>query len=295
MRGLSDVSETGAPWDGARIWLGSELGARVASALVLAIVALLATYRGGWPFTLFWLAAGIVMAVEWVNMTGIQPSRRIKLQLGLCLAFVTLAYLLQGIGPGAGLLIPAGLVVGSVTAVLGLTHTIRDWGWAVGGLWYAAVIVLVPPVVRDHPELGITGLLWMFAVVWTTDIAAYFTGRRFGGAKLWSRVSPKKTWSGFLGGLVAGGCAGVLAFLIAATQGWTPVAPLWLVAIVSVAGSVVSQLGDLGESALKRRFGAKDSGQLIPGHGGVMDRLDGFWAVALLMGGIMAGVFAVRG
>jgi len=261
---------------------------------VLAVVALLATYRGGWPFALFWLAAGIVVAIEWVNMTRIRASGRIKLALALCLGLITALYLVPGFGPGAKPVLLFALLAGGALAVFGTVQDSRDRPWAVGALGCAAVVVLVPPIARDHPEFGLTGLLWMFAVVWTTDIAAYFTGRALGGPKLWPRVSPKKTWSGFGGGLLAGAGAGVLVFLVAVSRGWTPVAPLWLVATISVLGSVVSQLGDLGESALKRRFGVKDSGQLIPGHGGVMDRLDGFWAVSLLLGGIMAGVSAVR-
>ena len=143
---------------------------------------------------------------------------------------------------------------------------------------------------RGHPDLGIVAVLWMFAVVWTTDIAAYFTGRRLGGPKLWPSVSPKKTWSGFGGGLLAGTLAGIAVPAAAQRWGWTPPLGLWAIAILSALASVLSQLGDLGESALKRRFGVKDSGRLIPGHGGVMDRLDGFWAVALLTG---AGLLAV--
>lgn len=234
------------------------------------------------------------MAFEWVNMTRVEAPGRIKLQLTLCLAGATLAYLLPGLEPGARVLALAVLLAGGAIALFGSAQTARDGRWAVGALGYAAVIVVVPPVVRDNPELGITGLLWMFAIVWTTDIAAYFTGRALGGPKLWSRVSPKKTWSGFLGGLAAGAGAGVLVYLLAVARGWTPVASLTLVAAISALGSIVSQIGDLGESALKRRFGVKDSGQLIPGHGGVMDRLDGFWALALLLGGIMAGVSAAR-
>lgn len=288
------MSDRGGLSGGARVWLGSELGARIASGLALAIVALLATYRGGWPFALFWLAAGIVIAFEWVNMTRTQPLRPVKLQLALCLACITLVYLLPGLDPRSRVLILVALLGAGALALLNSTRSTRDRAWGLGALAYAAIVVLVPPLVRDHPQLGIIGLLWMFAVVWTTDIAAYFTGRSLGGPKLWSRVSPKKTWSGFGGGLAAGTGAGVLVFLIAVSRGWTPVAPLGLVLAISALGSVVSQLGDLGESALKRRFGVKDSGQLIPGHGGVMDRLDGFWAVALLLGGIMAGASAVR-
>ena len=288
------MSERGGVSGGAKAWFGSELGARIVSGIALAAVALLATYRGGWAFAVFLLAAGTVMALEWVDMTRTQPSRWVKVQLTLCLACLTMVYLLPGLDPRSRALILIALLGAGALAVLSSAQSRRDRAWGVGALVYAAVVVLVPPLVRDHPELGITGLLWMFAVVWTTDVVAYFTGRSLGGPKLWTRVSPKKTWSGFGGGLVAGTGAGVLVFVVAVDRGWTPVAPLGLVLLVSAVGSVVSQLGDLGESALKRRFGVKDSGQLIPGHGGVMDRLDGFWAVALLLGGIMAGASAVR-
>src|SRR5215207_68801 len=166
----------------------------------------------------------------------------------------------------------------------------RDRSWAAGGFTYAAVIAVVPPLVREHPRLGLVAILWMFAVVWLTDIAAYFAGRRFGGPKLWPRVSPKKTWSGFFGGLVAGVAAGGVVVLVAGRFGVAAPVSFAIVVLFSAVASVLSQLGDLGESALKRRFGAKDSGVLIPGHGGVMDRLDGFWAAAALIGLVLAGV-----
>jgi phosphatidate cytidylyltransferase len=127
-----------------------------------------------------------------------------------------------------------------------------------------------------------------------TDIAAYFTGRRLGGPKLWPRVSPKKTWSGFTGGLVAGTAAGLLVLQVAKAAGWTAPAGFVTVAAASVVASVASQLGDLAESALKRGFEVKDSSHLIPGHGGVMDRLDGFWAVALLFGAGFAVAYLAR-
>ncbi|HEX2509931.1 MAG TPA: phosphatidate cytidylyltransferase, partial [Microvirga sp.] len=107
---------------------------------------------------------------------------------------------------------------------------------------------------------------------------------RFGGPKLWPRVSPKKTWSGFAGGLVGAVLCGSAVAGVATALGWTPLAGLPAVALASAVASVASQLGDLGESALKRHFDAKDSGHLIPGHGGAMDRLDGFWAVCVLVG-----------
>jgi len=155
--------------------------------------------------------------------------------------------------------------------------------WAATGFLYGLVIVLVPPLVRAHPNLGLIGLLWMFAVVWATDIAGYFVGRALGGPKLWPRVSPKKTWSGFLGGVFAAALAGFLVAWIAQRMGWMQPFSLRNTIMLSIVASIASQLGDLGESALKRHCDVKDSSHLIPGHGGVMDRLDGFWAVSLIL------------
>jgi phosphatidate cytidylyltransferase len=256
----------------------------VASALVLGLIALVATYSGGWLFALFWLIAGTAVLAEWISMTRVEPKLPVQIVLGAALGILTFLYLVQAELAAFAAVAGGAVLLGSI-----LERRARDRLWALAGFFYAAVISLVPPVVRDQPELGLVGLLWMFAVVWTTDIAAYFTGRRFGGPKLWPQVSPKKTWSGFSGGLLAGVLSGVLVAVISERFGWVPPAPLGIVAGVSALASVASQLGDLGESALKRRFDVKDSSHLIPGHGGVMDRLDGFWAVALLLGLTLLG------
>ena len=149
-------------------------------------------------------------------------------------------------------------------------------------------MLLAPMLLRADPDYGFFAIVLIFAVVWTTDIMAYFTGRAVGGPKLCPAVSPKKTWSGAVGGtLCAMGVAyflprivGVLSTdVIASTV--RVVNPLNLAAI-GLMLSVLAQVGDLLESWIKRRFGAKDASHLIPGHGGVMDRLDGFWAAALV-------------
>ena len=262
-----------------RGWLATELGARVVSAVVLAAVTLLVTYLGGWSFALLWLIAGIAVLAEWIAMARLEP--RSKLQLLLAAGLLALAVARPTAVP-----ITAGVAVLVLAAavVVALGRSGRDRLWAAAAFVGATVLVLVPPAVRDHPALGVVGVLWMFAVVWATDIAAYFTGRGLGGPKLWPRISPKKTWSGFAGGLAAGTAAGVAVPLVATRWGWTqPVATLWI-ALLSLVASVVAQAGDLAESALKRHFGVKDSGHLIPGHGGAMDRLDAFWAVACLVG-----------
>jgi phosphatidate cytidylyltransferase len=257
---------------------GSELATRIASAVVMGVAALGTAYLGGPIFALFWLAAGLGVLFEWLAMAGVEPRRLLLGTLGLALVALTALDL-----AGLGLAPSAAAVALAVLVGLVLGRRPQDKAWAVSGFLYAMVISLAPPVVRDQPAIGLTWLLWMFAVVWATDIAAYFTGRRLGGPKLWPRVSPKKTWSGFIGGLVAGTGAGI-AVLAAAAQFGPDVPSLSVIALVSAVSSAASQLGDLGESALKRRFDVKDSSHLIPGHGGVMDRVDGFWAVAALAG-----------
>lgn len=262
-----------------------ELGARVASALVLIPVALVVAYWGGWPFALFWLAAGIAMMVEWTNMTRVEPLRVVQVVFGVGLAVLT-TLLLTNAAFGLSVLTCAVFLVAGTA----LTKGSAGRSWAASGFAYAVVIALVPPIVRAHPNLGLIGLLWMFAVVWATDIAAYFTGRALGGPKLWPQVSPKKTWSGFAGGLLAGMLGGFLVAWGAQRLGLMPPFSLRNTVMLSMVASVASQLGDLGESALKRHCNVKDSSRLIPGHGGVMDRLDGFWAVSLILGIVLLAI-----
>jgi len=157
--------------------------------------------------------------------------------------------------------------------------------WLAAGVGYAAVLLFAPLILRRDPALGFAAIAFLFAVVWVTDIAAYFAGRALGGPKLWPAVSPKKTWSGAIGGTLAGIVAAILTVKLLGVS----VSPM----LVLVAGllSVVAQAGDLLESAVKRHFGAKDAGSIIPGHGGVMDRLDGFLtaAAAAAMVGLIRG------
>jgi phosphatidate cytidylyltransferase len=147
--------------------------------------------------------------------------------------------------------------------------------WCAAGLFYAAALLIAPVILRSDPSLGFAAILFIFAVVWLSDIAAYFAGRAIGGPKLMPRVSPNKTWSGAVGGTLAGMLGGVL---VARSFG---VANLAALAVVAMVLSLISQAGDLLESAIKRRFDTKDASHLIPGHGGLMDRLDGFVTAAL--------------
>ncbi|WP_441279645.1 phosphatidate cytidylyltransferase [Tardiphaga sp. 172_B4_N1_3] len=157
-------------------------------------------------------------------------------------------------------------------------------GWIGLGVVYALAAFAASIVVRLDPVWGFSALMFILLVVWMTDIGGYFAGRGIGGPKLWPRVSPKKTWAGAIGGFV-------LSLAVAAgfaMNGLGRLLPLLMVATVL---TVLSQLGDLFESAVKRKFGVKDSGQIIPGHGGLLDRLDGyvFAVVAAAVIGLLRG------
>jgi phosphatidate cytidylyltransferase len=172
-----------------------------------------------------------------------------------------------------------------VTLALGLAAVAlfspQRRGWNAAGFLYAAAAEVASVLVRLDQSDGFVALILILLVVWVTDIGGYFAGRGIGGPKLWPRVSPKKTWAGAIGGFAA---SLVVAGVFAAF-GLAKTAPILL---LGAALSVASQLGDLFESAVKRRFGVKDSSQLIPGHGGLMDRLDGFVAAV-----VMAAIFGL--
>ena len=171
----------------------------------------------------------------------------------------------------------------------GSTASVAFVGWMIAGLAYAAVLAVAPALLRADAALGFVAIVFLFAIVWSTDVLAYFAGRALGGPKLMPAVSPKKTWSGAAGGMLGAVAAGLVVLKLAGLQ--LTVAA----AAVALMLSVVSQAGDLLESAIKRRFNAKDASHLIPGHGGLMDRLDGFLTavlaatmVGLLRGGLEA-------
>jgi phosphatidate cytidylyltransferase len=180
---------------------------------------------------------------------------------------------------------------------INLVARARDrWLWVVAGGAYAAVTFVAPATLRGlRPDqaYGFSAIVFLFAIVWITDIMGYAVGRAIGGRKLWPAVSPNKTWSGTIGAVVGALVAGL------AVAAWDGMA-LAPIAILAMILSMVAQGGDLLESAIKRKFGAKDTSDLIPGHGGLMDRLDGFIAAALaaaLIGAWRGGGFdgAARG
>ena len=165
--------------------------------------------------------------------------------------------------------------------------------WTIAGIGYAGIMLLAPLLLRADNTYGFLALVLLFAIVWTTDILGYFAGRAIGGPKLLPAISPKKTWSGAIAGTLGAMIVAVLVANYFGTFNTTAIA------IIALLLSIMAQLGDLLESWVKRQFGAKDASHLIPGHGGVMDRLDGFWAAALVgcVIGLLHGGFdgATRG
>ncbi|MDP4005042.1 phosphatidate cytidylyltransferase [Methylobacterium sp. NEAU K] len=258
-----------------------ELWLRVASGVVLGAGIIAALVYGGWPFAGIWLAAGIIGFAEWVVMSRTEP-REVLIALGAA----TLAALLLCQRGGAPALACIAVLLLGAAACATVARTPGGRMRALAGVLGAGAVASVPVALRDDPAIGLVGPAWMFAVVWSTDIAAFFAGRKIGGPKLMPRVSPNKTWSGAIGGLVGAVAAGTLVAVAADLAGMSlpSAASLPVVAGASALASVLSQAGDLFESGLKRRYGVKDSGKIIPGHGGVMDRLDGFFAVAVLAG-----------
>ena len=240
---------------------------RVLVALVLAPAAIAIAYAGGWLWAALVTLAAIGLYVEWLMIVGAVREPRL-VALGAAALAVGGICLALGRIDTALVVLAVGLVA---VALLSAERRL----WTATGFVYAAAAELASVLVRLDAIKGFAALMLVLLVVWMSDIGGYFAGRGIGGPKLWPRVSPKKTWAGAIGGfalslVVAGGFA---AF------GYGQAGPLLLLAAVL---SVASQLGDLFESAVKRRFGVKDSSQIIPGHGGLLDRLDGFVAAVVL-------------
>ncbi len=260
----------------------SNLQQRVISGAVLIVVALALTWAGGVWYRL--LAAAISGAVlyEWLAMTARseKPSNR-WLAIGL------IAVLLILLVTGASISFLSMALVGAIVVTGAHAARFEAGVWPTLGLAYAGLLGIALSALRGADAAGLSATLFLFAVVWATDILAYFVGRAVGGPKLAPAISPGKTWSGAAGGTVAAVLAGIfVAGQLGSPLGWAALLALTLVL------SVVSQGGDLFESWIKRRFGAKDSSQLIPGHGGVMDRVDGLATAAFalfLLGAAIAG------
>jgi phosphatidate cytidylyltransferase len=254
---------------------------RVVAALILAPTAIAIAWAGGWLWAGLVTMAAIGLYVESLMIVGAGRNAGV-------IATGTAALSLCGFCLASGQ-IEAALV----TVLLGIVSVAficpGRRAWVTAGLCYAAAAEIASVLLRLDQTWGFVALVLVLLVVWVTDMGGYFAGRGIGGPKLWPRVSPKKTWAGAVGGFIAS-LAIVAAF---AAFGFGNMGSLLL---LGMALSIASQLGDLFESAVKRRFGVKDSSQIIPGHGGLLDRLDGFVAaivLAALIGILRAGVDGV--
>lgn len=255
-------------------WRG--LGLRVASAIVLGPPVLVFLYLGPPSSDILIVGLGAAAAWEWARLSG---RGAVDGAGGLAIAAVVAALAIGAIGHFS---IAVWIVVaGAMAATLWATRGGRsDPVWLGLGVVYLAAACLAFLWLYRWPAHGSEVVLWLVAVVWGTDAGAYFAGRGIGGPRLAPSISPNKTWAGLAGGAAVAAVAGAVAVP------WVRPGETLSLVTLSVALALVAQVGDLFESSLKRRFGFKDSSNLIPGHGGVLDRIDGLLAAVLLFGGL---------
>jgi phosphatidate cytidylyltransferase len=248
----------------------SDLGVRSVTGIALALTALACVIYGQTPYWLLLSVAALIMFAEWASMLR---AERWRMWAGF--VALTLALLVEQPHLDA----PDGMALAVLVVAMALFWAIVRDARLAAGLLYAGLPTVALFYLHEQYD-GIDLTLWTLSIVWATDIGAYFAGRRFGGAKLAPAISPAKTWSGLIGGIVAASAIGLLL-------------AHWLRLPVRLAGfagllAIAAQAGDLYESAMKRRAGIKDSGRILPGHGGAMDRLDGVVPVACLVALIVA-------
>lgn len=259
------MPETASPPGGLRL--------RLLSAAVLIPVALAGIYLGGWLLVLFVALGGVLLANEWDRLCG---GDGVRGSVGIVHAGVILAAALLAGAEffGAALALTA---VGAVGVSVIARQFERSAAWPAAGVIYLALPIIAIIWLRGEPEAGRASILWLFVLVWATDTGALAVGRTLGGPRLAPRISPNKTWSGTVAGLASAAGVGALVGWITDDVGFA------LIIGLSVGLSVVAQAGDLLESAVKRHYGVKDSGSMIPGHGGILDRADGLLLAAPAM------------
>jgi phosphatidate cytidylyltransferase len=259
--------------------ISSELALRSKSGLILAILSVALTYAGPWAFAALILAFATLISWEWGRVVrGRSADSIFAVQIGAIIAAGILTFRNY---PASAV----GMIMGATWASFWIHKKSRlasDPWWSAAGVYYAGFPAIALIAIRQDPDYGFYAILYLFLVVWSADTGAFFTGRLMGGPKLAPSISPNKTWSGLIGGAIAAGCVGSLFAL------WLECTSVLILTALSVALAIVSQGGDLGESFIKRAFGVKHSSGLIPGHGGVLDRLDG-----LVFAAIGAGLVAV--
>lgn len=257
-----------------------DLKVRVLSALVMAPVVLGAVWIGGWVFHALIVFGSVIAVSEWTNI--VPSARRLPARLMAAVGIAVALMAQIAAGPAAGLGVAAAFAV--MTAIVGGGS---DRGLLGFGILYVAAGMAGLVWLRDLPDVGLSLFLFVLFAIWATDIGAYAAGRSIGGPKLAPRISPKKTWAGLIGGMLSSALFGwlvALAFDAARPD---------IAILVGAAVAVVGQAGDLFESAVKRRYNVKDSGQLIPGHGGILDRIDGLLAAAPVLALFHAAVGTV--
>ena len=251
--------------------MSEELKLRIISAIVLAVIVLTITWIGGQTFTLLWAVAAFLILREFNRICTTKISFAHNLSAFIALFLIVASWLI-GDKETAFIIFTVGFVVLALWQFV-FSRSI----WAAFGLAYAALPFFAMSDLRSDNYNGLIVILLLYFCVWGADIFAYFSGRTIGGPKLAPRISPNKTWSGFVGSLVGAMLLSYLVVVIAEFKA------TYLFFIVMLLTAVVSQLGDLIESSIKRKFNVKDSGSIIPGHGGVLDRVDGLVIAAVFL------------
>jgi phosphatidate cytidylyltransferase len=247
--------------------ISSNLKLRLVSGIAFAALAFALTYAGPIPFAVLVLVCAMVISWEWGRLVrGVAFDLGFFVHAGAVAAGIVLA------AAGYAALGLAALVIAAI--ILVPLYMGRGARLSALGVFYVGLPAIALLWMRGDEPYGFTAVLFIFAVVWGSDTAAYAAGRTIGGPKLWPRVSPNKTWAGFIGALAAGAASGAI-FAALVTD-----ADAVRLILLGTGLAAVAQAGDLAESALKRLFHLKDASDLIPGHGGFMDRMDSLVAAA---------------
>jgi phosphatidate cytidylyltransferase len=248
----------------------SDLATRSAIGAALAAIAIGVLWLGG---VVLWALLTIVAVIALIEWARLVKAHRARLGIGLIVLLVGMSYALPMLW-GTDRSTLALLLIASM--LMALFPKAAGTAVGVGYIGTAAISIFF---LRQQP-LGFALALWALAIVWATDIGAFFAGRAIGGPKLAPTISPNKTWAGLIGGMVSAAVVGA----VIARLGHLPTRALWFAPLLAVA----AQLGDLAESGMKRRVGLKDSGSILPGHGGLLDRIDGMLPVAIIVAALVA-------
>jgi len=248
----------------------SDLATRSLIGALLAIVAIGLLWLGG---VALWAVLTVVACIALIEWAGLVRAHRARLGIGLLVLLVGMSYALPMLW-GTDRATLALLLIAAMAMAMFPKAALTAVG--VGYIGTAAISILY---LREQP-LGFALTLWTLASVWATDIGAYFAGRAIGGPKLAPTISPNKTWAGLIGGMATAALVGALI----ARFGHLPTRAIWIAPLLAI----VAQAGDLVESGMKRHVGVKDSGKILPGHGGLLDRIDGMLPVAILVAALVA-------